>query len=90
MLVPAFRVCRKKKIQGVGTRKLLPAPEAALELCRPLSKPLRELTPRELDVLQLVYNHASLQEMCDHSLIDDVEIAQAVLDLLRKDYIRGS
>jgi len=28
--------------------------------------------------------------MCDHSLIDDVEIAQAVLDLLRKDYIRGS
>jgi hypothetical protein len=68
----------------------LPAPEASLELCRPLSKPLRELTPRELDVLQLVYNHASLQEMCDHSLIDDVEIAQAVLDLLRKDYIRGS
>ncbi|HMK72951.1 MAG TPA: FHA domain-containing protein [Myxococcaceae bacterium] len=68
----------------------LPAAEASLELCRPLGKPLRELTPRELDVLQLVYNHSSLQEMCDHSLIDDVEIAQAVLDLLRKDYIRGS
>jgi len=68
----------------------LPASDTVLHLCRPLSKPLRELTPRELDVLQLVYNHASLQEMCDHSLIDDVEIAQAVLDLLRKDYIRGS
>jgi hypothetical protein len=68
----------------------LPAPDAQLVLVHPLLKPLRELTPRELDVLQLVYNHASLQEMCDHSLIDDVEIAQGVLDLIRKDYIRSS
>jgi hypothetical protein len=67
----------------------LPAPGAPFQICRPLSKPLRELTPHELDVLQLVHNHATLQEMCDHSLIDDVEIAQGVLDLLRKDYIRG-
>ncbi|HXX32321.1 MAG TPA: FHA domain-containing protein [Myxococcaceae bacterium] len=68
----------------------LPSPDAPFHVCRPLTKPLRELTPRELDVLQLVHNNATLQEMCDHSLIDDVEIAQAVLDLLRKDYIRGS
>lgn len=68
----------------------LPSADAPLEVCRPLSKPLRELTPRELDVLQLVYNHSTLQEMCDHSLIDDVEISQGVLDLLRKDYIRGA
>jgi Inner membrane component of T3SS, cytoplasmic domain/Domain of unknown function (DUF4388) len=68
----------------------LPAHDAQLVLCRPLTKPLRELTPRELDILQLVYNHGSLQEMCDHSLIDDVEIAQGVLDLVRKDYIRAS
>jgi hypothetical protein len=68
----------------------LPASDAHLVLCQPLAKPLRELTPKELDILQLVHNHASLQEMCDHSLIDDVEIAQGVLDLVRKDYIRGS
>jgi hypothetical protein len=68
----------------------LPAPDAHLVLCQPLTKPLRELTPKELDILQLVHNHGSLQEMCDHSLIDDVEIAQGVLDLVRKDYIRGS
>ena len=68
----------------------LPASDAHLVLCQPLTKPLRELTPKELDILQLVYNHSSLQEMCDHSLIDDVEIAQGVLDLVRKDYIRGS
>ena len=68
----------------------LPAPDHQLVLCRPLNKPLRELTPRELDIFQLVYNYGTLQDMCDHSLIDDVEIAQGVLDLLRKDYIRGN
>ena len=66
-----------KRIQGQ-----LPAAEAPLQLRRPLVPRLRDLTPEQLDVLQLVHNHGTLRAVLDHSEADDVTIAEAVLELI--------
>jgi len=67
----------------------LPAAEAPLTVRRPLVPRLRDLSEDQLDVLQLVHNHGSLRALMDHSEADDVTIAQAILELIRKDYVRS-
>ncbi len=73
-----------KRIEGQ-----LPAAEAALLVRRPLVPRLRDLSPEQLDLLQLVHNHGSLRAVMDHSEADDVTIAQSILELIRKDYVRA-
>jgi hypothetical protein len=55
----------------------------------PLTAQLRELTPEELDVLQLVHNYGSLNGVLDHSVQDDVGCATIVVSLLQRDYVRA-
>ncbi|MBR2980220.1 MAG: FHA domain-containing protein [Myxococcaceae bacterium] len=56
---------------------------------RPLDKPLRDLTPEQLDVFQLVYNHIGpVQSALDRSHLPDFETARAILDLLHLEYLQ--
>lgn len=70
-------------------QKDLPPMAAALTLAVPMTTPLRDLSPEQLDVLQLVHNYGSLEGVLDHTEKDDVATAECVLDLMRKDYVRG-
>lgn len=66
----------------------LPAPDATITLAVPMSAPLRELQPDELDVLQLVLNWGTLQGALDHSDKEDVAVATTVSTLMQRDYVR--
>jgi hypothetical protein len=72
-----------RRIQGD-----LPAADATLTLAVPMTPALRDLTPEELDVLQLVVNWGTMQGALDHSPVDDLAVCTAVLSLMRRDYIR--
>src|SRR5215470_5480131 len=65
----------------------LPSDDAPLLLRRPLVPRLRDLTPEQQDLLQLIHNHGTLHAVMDHSEADDVTIAEAILELIRKDYV---
>jgi hypothetical protein len=41
-------------------------------------------------VLQQVHNYGSLGGVLDHSEQDDVQAAEAVLQLIKRDYVRAS
>jgi pSer/pThr/pTyr-binding forkhead associated (FHA) protein len=65
----------------------LPPREAAIGLPQPLVALLKELQPSELDTLQLVLNHGTMQAILDRSPRTDLETAESLLKLLQKDYI---
>ena len=68
--------------------KLLPAPGDPLKIPTPLVAPLRDLTPELLEVLQLAYNWGTLKGILDHSPKDDVVVAESLLWLIQKEYVR--
>ena len=70
-------------------QKHLPSESATLMLAMPMTAALRELTPDQLDVLQLVHNYGSLQGVLDHSDKEDVASAEVLLELLKRDYVRA-
>ena len=70
-------------------QKDLPALTAGLQLARPLPAPLRQLTPQQLDVLQLVHNLGAFGQVLDQSDQDDVATAEAVIHLMRQGYVRA-
>ena len=53
-----------------------------------MSKPLRDLKPEELDVLQLTHNYGTFETVLNKSLATDFETAEIVLKLVRASYIR--
>jgi pSer/pThr/pTyr-binding forkhead associated (FHA) protein len=71
-------------------QKELPPVTSSLTLSMPLTPPIRELKPEELDVLQLVHNYGSFRGVLDHSEKDDVQAAEVLLGLIRREYIRAS
>ncbi|OJT21015.1 hypothetical protein BO221_29485 [Archangium sp. Cb G35] len=71
-------------------QKDLPSMATQLSLAMPMTAKLRELTPELLDVLQQVHNYGSLGGVLDHSEQDDVQAAEAVLQLIKRDYVRAS
>jgi len=68
--------------------KLLPPPNAPLKLLSPIVAPLRDLTPELLDVLQLAHNWGNLKGVLDHSQKADAVVAESLLWLIQKEYIR--
>lgn len=72
-----------KRIQGS-----LPDMNAAMRLAQPMTAPLKELTPELLDVLQLVHNYGSLSGVLDHADQDDVLTAEAVVQLIKREYVQ--
>ncbi|MGA9524202.1 MAG: FHA domain-containing protein [Myxococcaceae bacterium] len=67
----------------------LPSTTATLMLAMPMTAALRDLTPVQLDVLQLVHNYGSLNAVLDHSEKDDVATAEVLIQLMKKDYVRA-
>jgi pSer/pThr/pTyr-binding forkhead associated (FHA) protein len=85
LLMDALRLLDEyKRIQ-----KDLPANTSTLSLSVPMSPALRELSPDQLDILQLVHNYGSMQGVLDHTEKDDVAAAELVLFLVKKEYVRG-
>lgn len=62
----------------------LPPISAKFRLARPLPEPLRNLTPEELDLLQLVLEHDTLLDVLDHFAGPDLEVHQRLLDLRKR------
>jgi hypothetical protein len=69
-------------------RDQLPALSARLVLDTPIVPPLRDLSPEDLDVLQLAHNFNRFGTLLDRSLATDVETARIVLKLIQKNYLR--
>jgi hypothetical protein len=59
-------------------------------LSMPMAVPLRDLTPEQLDVLQMVYNYGQMKMILDKSPLTDLDTLKAVGYLLSKGYIRES
>jgi hypothetical protein len=70
-------------------RSELPDLNSRLSVLAPLIPPLRDLTPEELDVLQLAHNYGHLETVLNKSLATDLETVQILLKLLRGSYIRA-
>ena len=84
LLMDALRqLDEMRRIQGD-----LPAADATLTLAVPMTPALRDLTPDELDVLQLIINWGTMQGALDHSPVDDLAVCSAVLNLMQRDYVR--
>lgn len=67
----------------------LPEKTARLALQQPLKPALRELSPAELDVVQLVMNHKVLAVVMDKSAASDLDTAKVLVKLLSAGYLRA-
>ncbi|MCX7944316.1 MAG: DUF4388 domain-containing protein [Deltaproteobacteria bacterium] len=72
-----------KKLSGQ-----IPPLNRSLTLNTPISPPLKELKPDQLDVLQLIINYGQIKTVMDKSPLSDVDVAKTILFLLTKGYIR--
>jgi pSer/pThr/pTyr-binding forkhead associated (FHA) protein len=66
----------------------LPPLNSVLMLAMPMSAPLKDLSPEQLEVLQLVHNYGSLKGVLDHTEKNDVSAAEIVLGLIQGHYVR--
>src|SRR5262249_25415287 len=66
----------------------LPPRASVLSVTKPLMPPLRDLTPDELDMMQLVLNYGTVGDVLDHSEATDLDAATALVNLLKRDYVR--
>jgi len=67
----------------------LPAMNAQLALGMPLIPPLRDLSPEELDVLQLAYNYGHVETVLNKSLASDLETSEILVKLLKAGYLKA-
>ncbi len=66
----------------------LPALSAQLVLPSPLVPPLRDLTPSELDVLQLAVNFGHTETIMNRSRATDLDTCEILASLLKKLYLK--
>jgi len=71
-------------------RERLPLGSARFELARPVLPPLKDLSPKRLDTLQLVINHGELETILDRNPVSDLDTYRHLLFLLQKGYIQIS
>ena len=69
-------------------RDELPPLSAAIGIPSPLVPPIRDLSPEELDVLQLAHNQRTLEAILDKSLAPDVDTARIILKLIEQRYLK--
>jgi hypothetical protein len=65
-----------------------PAPTAAIGVAMPLGPKLRDLSPEDLDLLQLVHNYGVVQAVLDRATGSDLEVAQKIAGLIQRGYLR--
>lgn len=66
----------------------LPKLEDSLQVVTPVVKPLRDLSPAELDVFQAILNGTTFVALLDSSSLTDLEVATAVSALIEKGYAK--
>jgi len=66
----------------------LPKPEDKLEVITPVTKPLRDLSPPELDIFQGVLSGTTFLALLDANALTDLDVATGVSSLLEKGYIK--
>jgi hypothetical protein len=66
----------------------LPALAAHLSVPSPLVPPLRDLSPVELDVLQLAFNFGHMETVLNRSRATDLETCEVLVKLMQKGYLR--
>lgn len=66
----------------------MPPLSATLLVAMPLIPPLRDLSPEELDVLQLAYNYGHVETLLNKSLAADVDTSAILVKLLKSGYLR--
>ncbi|MCC6553814.1 MAG: DUF4388 domain-containing protein [Polyangiaceae bacterium] len=70
-------------------RHQLPDLAARLAVPHPLKGALRDLSPAELEIFQIAYNHGTMTAVFNKSPSTDFETAAAVLKLLHGGYLRA-
>ena len=60
---------------------------APLAVPTPLAGKLRDLTPQELDIFQLVLDHGQVQAVLDNYYGTDLEAAQCLVGLMQREFI---
>lgn len=73
------------EIRAIGDD--VPAYDDNMGIIAPLEAKLRDLTPEQLDMFQLVINYSSIAEILNHSETDDIETMQTLVNLIRNHYI---
>lgn len=66
----------------------LPPHSAQLEVCSPLIPPLRDLTPDELDILQIAHNYSRVETVLNKSLAGDVRTSELIVKLIKAGYLK--
>lgn len=66
----------------------MPPMHATISLAMPMIPPLRDLSPAELDVLQLAYNYGHTETILNKSLASDLDTSQILVKLLNSGYLR--
>ncbi len=66
----------------------LPSADAMLELTNPMTAQLRELKPEQLDLLQLLHNHSTINEVVDRSSLSDGDVYVEIFHLYENKYIQ--
>lgn len=70
-------------------RAELPDLDARVSLATPLSKPLRSLSPEELDMVELVLNYGHLETILNKAKATDLDTVQGLIKLLKGGIIRA-
>jgi hypothetical protein len=68
-------------------KKQLPPLGSPLAVPTPLAGKLRELTPSELDTFQLVLDHGQLQKVLDNFPGTDLDAAQNIISLMKREFV---
>jgi hypothetical protein len=66
----------------------LPPMLSRIALARPLTAKLRDLTPEQLDVLQVALHQTQLEAVFNNCPLDDIQIAGAVATLVNNGYLK--
>lgn len=72
-----------KKLSGQ-----IPPLNRSLTLNTPLSSPLRDLKPEQLDILQLIINYGQIKAVMDKSPLSDIDVAKNIVFLITNGYVR--
>ncbi len=68
-------------------KKQLPPLGSPLAVPTPLAGKLRELSPSELDTFQLVLDHGQLQKVLDNFPGTDLDAAQNIISLMKREFV---
>jgi hypothetical protein len=65
----------------------LPDPQSPLAVPTPVAGKLRDLSPDELDIFQLVLDHGQLQAVLDNYWGSDLDAAQNLVGLMKREFV---